>query len=73
MAKGLERSFPNEGRVIIEHGGRKVAGSYSARAGRLTVTTTFGSKTSVIGRTGGSAAKTLAGLLLKELAQEGRA
>jgi hypothetical protein len=73
MAKRSGRSFPTEGTVIIEHAGRRVSGSYSARAGRITVTTLFGSKTTVLSGTRGLAAKALAGLLLRELAKEGRA
>src|SRR5579862_7586946 len=49
------RPSPNEGRVAIDYRGRIFTGTYSARAGTITVTTLLGSKTTRIGARSGKA------------------
>jgi len=69
----MAKRSQNEGPVVIEQGGRKIAGNYSAQAGKVTVTTLFRSETSVISRMGGLATRAVAESLLRRLAKEGRA
>ena len=69
MAKQSKRSFPADGPVAAEHNGRRIAGTYSAGAGRITVATAFGSKTKITSRPTHAVAQSL----LRGLAKEGRA
>jgi hypothetical protein len=72
MAKQSRQSLPNEGPVTIQYDGRPIAGIYSARAGKITVTTLLGSKTMQTRGAGFTrAARALAQLLFA--AKEGKA
>ncbi len=56
--------------VSIEHKGRKITGTVTVSNRMVTVSTPLGSKTTQLG---GSPAELLARLMLRELADEGKA
>jgi hypothetical protein len=60
----------NEGQVTIEHEGRLVTGTFSVWAGMVTVRSSGGHKTADLGE---SSAAGLARIMLRELAQDGKA
>jgi hypothetical protein len=67
----MERDFTNWKELTIDFRGRTVNGSYStSREGLVTVKTLRGSKTTTLG---GSNARVIARILLRELAAEGKA
>ena len=70
MTEQARQLFPSEGTIEIEHQGRRISGNFSIGGGRITVTTVLGSKTALI--TSAQSARTWAGLLLRELAKEGK-
>ena len=67
----MERDFATWKELTIDFRGRSVSGSYStSRQGLVTVKTLRGSKTTTLG---GSNARVVARILLRELAAEGKA
>jgi hypothetical protein len=64
----------NQHEVTIEIVGRTVSGTYSTWAGIITVSTAHGSKSKQIGGSSSNLAlKALARIMLRELANEGKA
>jgi hypothetical protein len=63
-------SVLNQRPIEIEHEGRTIFGKYSTWAGLITVTTERGTKTAEIGAT---PPKALARIMLRQLAQDGKA
>jgi hypothetical protein len=59
--------------VTTEYHGRVVCGTFSVWGGMLTVSTTLGSKTAEVSTNSDGARRGLARIMLRELAQEGKA
>jgi hypothetical protein len=67
----MERNFVNWKEITIDFRGRTVSGSYgTSREGLVTVKALRGSKTTTLG---GSNARVIARILLRELVAEGKA
>jgi hypothetical protein len=68
--KRKDDSFVDSHRVTIEFEGREVSGTYSVSRGMITVSTLYGRKSTQVG---GSTSASLARIMLRELAREGKA
>jgi hypothetical protein len=72
-AQRLADNIVNRHEITIQFEGRTVTGFYTVWAGVITVSTALGTKATQLGGMGPTAIDGLARIMLRELAQEGKA